>query len=135
MMIVNADGAILGRISSKIAKELLKGQVVTVVNAEKVVVTGNSDAIMERFKEKRARGDRIHGPFYPRYPDRILRRTIRGMLPYKKDKGEKAFKKLKIFMGNPQNLTGEKMGKTSDDLTCKFMTLSQISKKIGAKID
>jgi large subunit ribosomal protein L13 len=133
-MIVDADGAVLGRISSKIAKELLRGETINVINAEKVVVTGNSEAIMLRFKEKRARGDRIHGPFYPRYPDRILRRTIRGMLPYKRDKGEKAYKRLRITMGNPENLTGVKVSKTLDDLECKFMTLAQVSKKLGAKI-
>jgi large subunit ribosomal protein L13 len=134
-MIVDADGAVLGRISSKIAKELLKGESIIVINAENVVVTGNASPILERFKEKRARGDPYKGPFYPRYPDRILRRTIRGMLPYKKDRGEKAFKRLRVFMGNPDNLKGEKIGKTSEDLRCKFLTLGQISKKLGAKID
>ena len=134
-MIVDADGAVLGRIASKIAKELLKGETITVINAEKVVVTGNPDSIMIRFKEKRERGDRYHGPFYPRYPDRILRRTIRGMLPYKKDKGEKAYKRIKITMGNPEKLEGVKISKTIDDLHCKFMTLAQVSKKLGAKID
>jgi large subunit ribosomal protein L13 len=134
-MIVDADGAVLGRIASKIAKELLKGETITVINAEKVVVTGNPESIMIRFKEKRERGDRYHGPFYPRYPDRILRRTIRGMLPYKKDKGEKAFKRLKVIIGNPENLTGIKVSKTSDSLKCKFVTLGEISKRLGAKIE
>jgi large subunit ribosomal protein L13 len=133
-MIVDADGAVLGRISSKVAKNLLSGETVIVINAEKVIVTGNSEAIMERFHAKRDRGDRFRGPFYPRYPDRILRRTIRGMLPYKKDRGEKALKKLKIFMGNPENLKGESISKTKEDLRCKFMTLGDVSKKLGAKI-
>lgn len=134
-MIIDARGAVLGRFASKVAKELLNGESIIIVNAEKVVVTGNVNAIMDRFKEKRQRGDRNKGPFFPRYPDRILRRTIRGMLPYKKEKGEKAFKRLRIFMGNPDNLKGEKMGKTSEDLKCKFMTLGQISKRLGAKIE
>jgi large subunit ribosomal protein L13 len=135
MMIVDADGAVLGRVSSKIAKELLKGEMIVVINAEKTVVTGNSDAIFKRYKAKRDRGDPHKGPFYPRYPDRMFRRSVRGMLPYKKDRGEKAFKRLKVFIGNPDNLKGEKIGKTSEDLRCKFVTLGQISKKLGAKLD
>ena len=135
MMIVDAQGAVLGRISSKIAKELLKGESIIVINAEKAVVTGNPDAIYLRFKEKRQRGDRNKGPFFPRYPDRILRRTVRGMIPYKKERGDKAFRRLKVFMGNPDNLKGEKISKTSDDLRCKFVTIEQISKRLGAKLD
>lgn len=134
-MIIDAEGAVLGRFASKVAKELLKGEAITIINAEKVVVTGNTSAIMERFHEKRQRGDRNKGPFFPRYPDRILRRTIRGMLPYKKDKGEKAFKRLRVIAGNPDELKGEKISKTSEDLRCKFMTLGQISKRLGAKVE
>ncbi len=133
-MIVDADGAILGRLAAKISKELLKGENVIVINSEKIVVSGNPKAVFKRFHEKRKRGDLHKGPFYPRYPDRILKRIIRGMLPYKKQKGKKAFRKLKVFMGNPDSLKGEKISKTSDDLTCKFVTLEQLCKKLGAKL-
>ncbi len=133
-MIVDADGAILGRLAAKISKELLKGENIIVINSEKIVVSGNSKAIFNKFREKRKRGDLHKGPFYPRYPDRILKRIIRGMLPYKKQKGKKAFRKLKVFMGNPDSLKGEKISKTSDDLTCKFVTLEQLCKKLGAKL-
>lgn len=134
MMIVDADGAILGRISSKIAKELLRGEDVIVINSEKIVVSGNPDAVFKRFFEKRERGDVFKGPFYPKYPDRVLIRSIRGMLPYKKEKGKRALKKLRAYVGNPDNLKGEKISKTSDDLRCKFTNLEQICRKLGAKL-
>jgi large subunit ribosomal protein L13 len=134
MMIVNADGAILGRLASKIAKELLKGEDIVVINSEKIIVSGNPDAVFKRFHEKKIRGYSSKGPFYPKYPDKILIRSVRGMLPYKKEKGKKAFRKLKVFMGNPDNLKGEKISKTSGDLECKFVNLEQICKKLGAKI-
>jgi len=37
-MIVDADGAILGRLAAKIAKELLKGENMIVINSEKIVI-------------------------------------------------------------------------------------------------
>ena len=134
MMIVDANGAILGRLASKIAKELLKGEDIVVINSEKIVISGNPDAIFNRFHEKRDRGYSSKGPFYPQYPDRILVRSVRGMLPYKKEKGKKALKKLKVFMGNPDNLKGEKISKASEDLKCKFVNLEQVCKKLGANL-
>ena len=133
-MIVDADGAILGRLASKIAKELLRGESITVVNSEKIVISGNPEAIFRRFRERKEKGYSAKGPFYPKYPDKILVRSVRGMLPYRKEKGKKAFKKLKVFMGNPDNLKGEKISKTSNDLECKFVNLGQVCKKLGAKI-
>jgi len=134
MMIVDAEGAILGRLSSRVAKMLLRGEDIEIINAEKAVVSGNSKAVIERFSARRERGTPLKGPFYPKYPDRILRRAIRGMLPYKKDRGRKAFKRLKIYMGNPKNLNGERISKTADELKIKYTTLEDISKALGAKL-
>ncbi len=133
-MIVDAENAILGRLASRIAKMLLKGENVIVINAEKAIVTGNPKAVFERFREKRARGDPKKGPFYPRYPDRILWRAVRGMLPYKKDKGRKALKRLRVYIGNPEGLKGEKIGKSLKDIRCKYVTLEEVCKKLGAKL-
>jgi large subunit ribosomal protein L13 len=134
-MIVDAEEAILGRLATKIAKELLKGEDITIINSEKAIITGNPDAIVERFFEKRERGDPNKGPFYPRYPDKLLKRVVRGMLPYKKDRGRKALRRLTVFIGNPDNLKGEKISKTEEDIKCKYLTLKDLCKKLGAKID
>ena len=134
-MIVDAEEAIVGRLAAKIAKELLKGEDITIINSEKAIITGNPDAIMERFFLKREKGDPNKGPFYPRQPDKLLKRTIRGMLPYKKDRGKKALSRLKVFIGNPDNLKGEKISKTEEDIKCKYMTVKDLCKKLGAKID
>jgi len=133
-MIVDAEGAILGRLSSRVAKMLLKGEDIIIINAEKAVVSGNPKAVIKRFVERRERGYPSKGPFYPRYPDRILRRAVRGMLPYKKDRGRKAFKRLKVHINNPKNLKGEKISKTSEQLRIKYITLEEISKELGAKL-
>lgn len=133
-MIINGNGAILGRLASKVSKELLKGQQITVINAENIIISGNPKAILERYKEKTKRGGPHKGPFYPRYPDRLFRRVVRGMLPYKKERGRKAYKKLKVHMGNPDNLEGQKIGKNIDDLKSKYITLRDLGKKLGAKL-
>lgn len=132
-MIVDADGVILGRLASKVAKELLKGNQITIINTEKVVVSGNPKASVRRFFEKRKRGDPRKGPFYPKYPERIMRRVIRGMLPYKKDKGRKALKRLKVYRDS-HNIKGEKISKTSEKLRAKYTTLGEICKELGAKL-
>jgi len=133
-MIIDGTDAILGRFSAKIAKELLKGEAVVVINSEKVIISGNPKSVLKRFKQKRDKTDPKKGPFYPRYPDRILKRTIRGMLPYKKAKGRTALRKLKVYIGNPDNLKGIALGKTAEDLRFKYITLEKLCKGLGAKL-
>ena len=134
-MIVDAEGAIMGRLAAKIAKEALKGNAITVVNVEKAIVTGNPDSTIERYYAKRERGDPNKGPFYPRYPDKLFKRVVRGMLPYKKDRGMKAFRRVKVVVGNPGSLKAEKMGKSEADITCKFITVKDLCKNLGAKVE
>jgi large subunit ribosomal protein L13 len=134
-MIINGDGLIMGRLAMKIAKMLLSGEDVTVINCEKIIITGNPDSILERYSEKRARGDPNKGPFYPRYPVQFFKRVVRGMLPKKKARGRDALRKLEVYIGNPDNLTGEKIGKSIDDIKCKYITVRGLCKALGAKVE
>jgi large subunit ribosomal protein L13 len=134
-MIIDADGLILGRLATRLAKDLLKGENITVINCEKAIITGSPDAIVERFSEKRERGDPNKGPFYPRYPNKLFKRVVRGMLPRKKDKGRQALRRLKVYVGNPDELTGEKVGKSLDDIKCKYITVKGLCKELGAKFE
>jgi len=131
-MIVDANNAVLGRLASRVARELLRGQEVVVVNVEKAIISGKESDISERFLAKIHRGDPHKGPFYPKYPDRIFRRMIRSMLPYKSQRGRIALKLLKIHIGNPENLQGEKISKTAHDLKSKHISLHELSKRLGA---
>jgi len=129
-MIIDADGAILGRLSSRVAKELLKGNQVIVINAEKAVLSGDPKRVVKRFFEKREVGSHLKGPFYPKEPDKLLRRAIRGMLPYKKPKGRAAFKKLRVYK-NSNDMKGKKIAKDVNQLRTKYITLKQVCKEIG----
>ncbi len=137
MIIYDAENQILGRLASKIAKDLLKGEKVFVVNCEKAVISGNPKKIFEIYLQKIQRGDVKKGPFFPRTPDGIFRRTVRGMLPWKKAKGRKAFKNLKVFIGIPDELKGMEFKKVESasvkKLKCKFVYLENLSTLLGAK--
>ena len=65
----------------------------------------------------------------------IVRRVIRGMLPYKKAKGRAALKRLKVYNGNPENFKKvQKLVKSTEDLECKYITLQDLSRRMGAKV-
>lgn len=137
MIIYDAENQILGRLCSRIAKDLLNGEKVFVVNCEKAIVSGNPKYIQKRYLEKIWRGDVKHGPFFPKTPDGIFRRTVRGMLPWHKAKGRKAYKNLKVFIGLPEEFKNKELKKVKEadasKLKTKFMTLEEISLAIGAK--
>ncbi|HEV2231172.1 MAG TPA: 50S ribosomal protein L13 [Thermoplasmata archaeon] len=105
--VVDASGLVLGRAASLIAKRLLGGETVVVVNAEKSVVTGGRAMVVREYTAARAQGSIRSGPHFPRYPDRIFRRTVRGMLPHLKTRGKVAYRRLHVFIGVPAGLSGK----------------------------
>ena len=137
MKIYDASNQILGRMSSVIAKELLKGEKVVVVNCEKSVVSGNPKYKSALYLKKIHRGDIKHGPFFPKTPDGIFRRTVRGMLPWHQAKGRNAFKNLKVFIGLPEQFKNKTLEKVeladANKLKSRYITLENLSISIGAK--
>lgn len=137
MKVYDAENQILGRMASVIAKELLKGESIVVVNCEKSVLTGNPQTKKEHYAHKFERGDPIHGPFFPRQPDGIFRRTVRGMLPWDKSRGREAYRNLRVHIGVPEDVkAAEKMkvkAADADRLKVKYSTLGTIAVQIGAK--
>ena len=133
-MVVDASNQIAGRIASRIAKELLNESKIFVVNAEKAVISGNPDFVINMYKERLKRGDPYHGPFYPRIPDRMLKRMIRGMVPYKKATGRAAMKRIKVFISVPEELKGKELRLIEEQkLENKFITIGDLAIKLGAK--
>ena len=102
--IIDAEDLVLGRMASTIAKRLLKGEKITIVNAEKAVLSGKKKSRVSETKEFLEVGHPKKGPFHYRRPDKIVRRAVRGMLPYKQPKGKQAHKRLKAFTGIPEEL-------------------------------
>jgi large subunit ribosomal protein L13 len=133
--VINAEGLILGRMASIIAKRLLKGEKIAIVNAEKAVVSGKRKSKVAEVKEFLEVGHPWKGPFHYRRPDRILRKAIRGMLPYKQPKGKQAFKRLRVFIGVPDELKDAKMETIKEaqakKLACPYFTLGELAREIG----
>src|SRR5882672_9507144 len=57
---------------------------------------------------KRAVGTSRKGPFFPREPHLIVKRTCRGMINYQSSAGRAAYKRIKAHIGVPKELAGEK---------------------------
>jgi large subunit ribosomal protein L13 len=137
MTVYDAEDQILGRLSSVIAKKLLNGEKIFVVNAEKAVIAGRPRYTLEKYLKKVKRGGPFHGPFFPKQPDRIFRRTVRGMLPWDRTRGRDAYRNLKVFIGLPEEFKGKSLEKTelSDvkKLKCRYINLEEISIALGAK--
>lgn len=135
MKVYDAENQILGRFASVIAKELLKGEKIVVVNSEKAVLSGNPKSKVEFYFHRIERGDPIHGPFFPKKPNQILRRTVRGMLPWDRTRGREAFKNLKVFVGVPEQLKNKNFEKVAladaSRLKTKYIKLHEISDAIG----
>ena len=134
--IIDAEGATLGRVSTIVAKRLLEGQEVFVINSEKAIISGKKPMIKKRYKQKREVGTYRKGPFFPRTPERIVKRTIRGMIPYQTPHGRTAFKRLKCYIGVPKEFEGKKFEsiKSAEKQPVDFVTVEELSKSLGAKI-
>lgn len=136
-MIINAENKVLGRLASDIARKAKDGEEVIVVNSEKAVISGDEMQVKKDYKQKHDRGTRHDGPYYPKAPDRILKRTVRGMLPYKSSEGREAFKRVKTYLEVPlefEDDVEEIETKEGDDLKHRnYVKLSEVSKFMGWK--
>jgi len=103
-IVIDGRGHLLGRLASKIAKELLNGQRVVVVRCELLMRSGSlfrNKLKFHEFLRKRKNTNPRKGQFHFRTPARIFWRTVRGMLPHKTPKGSVALGRLKVFDGIP----------------------------------
>jgi len=147
-VVVDARDCIMGRVASQVAEQALDGQSVAVVNAERAVITGREEQITEKYKKRVDIGN-DNGYFYPKRPDGILKRSIRGMLPHKKTRGREAFENVRVYVGNPfdedspgaspaggdgEAVEAEVLEGTSLDRlsNIKFVSLGDVSETLGA---
>ena len=133
--VIDADGLILGRMASRIAKRLLEGEQIVIINAEKAILSGRKRSKINEAKEFLDVGGVGRGPFHYRRPDRIVKKAIRGMLPIRQPKGLRAYRRLKVFIRVPNNLIGHKIDTLTDaqvkKLTCSYFTVGELAKGIG----
>lgn len=136
--VVDGSDHIMGRLASIIAKRLLKGEKIAVVNAENIIVSGDFYSALKEWKEFLEVGKYRKGPFHPRRPDTIFRSVVRGMLPREKHKGRAAFKRLKVYIGVPEafkNVKPESIEEAkADKLKGSHFKLGELAKQIGWRV-
>ena len=138
MIIIDAKDKVLGRIATFAAKQALLGEEVKIVNCEKAVITGKKSEILARYNQRRQRGIPTRGPFFPRMPDRLVRRTVRGMLPWSQTRGREAFKRVLCYVGIPAEFEGKETivlegADLSKVINTNFITISELTRLLGAK--
>lgn len=137
MKVYDASNQILGRIATSVAKDLLKGENVYIVNCEKAAISGNPKVTEEHYLHRVQRGDPHHGPFFPKTPQGIVKRTIRGMIPFSKNKGQEAFRRLRVYVGIPDDIKDKNFIRIEEadvnKLRCKHITVGELSLALGHK--
>ena len=135
---VDATDQIAGRLSSKVAKLLVSGKKVVVLNAEKSLISGSRTSVVNQWKERlelASHVNPIYGPIHPRRPDNILRRMVRGMVPRKKPKGATAMKRLRVYIGVPASVGSPELTKFEDAAATRpipvYVTMGDLSKSLG----
>ncbi|WP_254530752.1 50S ribosomal protein L13 [Natrinema gelatinilyticum] len=137
--VVDATDCILGRVASEVAQRALDGERVAIVNAEDAVITGDKEDIFETYRTRLQMGS-DSGPYYPRRPDTIFKRSVRGMVPYKKPRGREALDNVRVYVGDPYEnddtresevLEGTSLDRLSN---IRFVHLHEVSEQLGANV-
>ncbi len=135
---VDATNQIAGRLSSRVAKLLLSGKRVVVVNSEKALISGSKNSVITQWKTKlelSSRVNPIYGPIHPRRPDTILKRMVRGMVPRKKPKGDTAMKRLRVYIGVPSDVKSKQMTRLEGTVATRpipvYVTMRDLSQNLG----
>lgn len=138
VLYVDATNQIAGRLASRLAKLLLSGKRVFVVNADKALISGARDAVITEWMtrlEITSRVNPLYGPIHYRRPDNILRRMVRGMVPRKKSKGVMAMKRLRVFIGVPDELKSVQFTRFEDTKATRpipvYVTMNELSRNLG----
>jgi len=137
-MIIDAENGIAGKIAAYAAKQVLLGQQVDIINADKACITGSKKMILAHYDAKVKRGNPFKGPYFPKTSDRILKRTIRGMLPWKVSRGQEAFKRVKCYLGVPDQFEGKEAMKVEKadigkSKSLRHVTLEELSVLLRGK--
>jgi large subunit ribosomal protein L13 len=129
---------IAGRLCSHVAKLLLEGNRVSIVNSENIMISGNRESIIDeyrKFLEVASINNPKFGPFHPRRPDTIITKMARGMLPKTKSSGQAAFKRLRAYLGVPNELRSLSRTQFEDARIRKsspyYTSLGELGRMIG----
>ncbi|HJT09631.1 MAG TPA: 50S ribosomal protein L13 [Candidatus Nitrosotalea sp.] len=137
-VIVDGTNQIAGRLCSHVAKLLINGSRVSIVNSENIMFSGSRKMIVEeyqKFLEIASITNPKFGPFHPRRPDTMITKMVRGMLPKNKSSGQTAFKRLRAYLGVPNELKSKKTIQFDDAKIRKsapyYTTFGDLGRTVG----
>ena len=131
-LFIDAENQPMGRIASFAAKQAIQGSEIVIVNSEKAVISGNAVMNTQDFKERRRLNTNKpeKGPFFSKNSEKIMKRCIRGMLPdYRIGRGREAWKKIRCYIGIPEEYKKEKLLDLKNNTPKKNMTIGLLSKR------
>ena len=137
-IVIDATDHVAGRLSSQVAKLLIKGNRVSVINCDKIMISGTRSNIISEYREFleiNSVNHWKHGPKHPRRPDTIMKKMIRGMLPKEKPSGKEAHKRLRTYIGSPKEVKSLKKIKFEKAMIRKsssnYTTMADLGRTIG----
>jgi len=136
---IDATNAIVGRMGTFVAKQALLGNKINIFNCEKAIFSGDPRLVREKYHHLMFRmGQPVRGPFFPKLPDRFVKRVIRGMIDHKRERGLLAFKRIMCYQGVPSEFASVQMVQVSKQLKdlprWKYISVGDLCKSLGAKI-
>jgi len=135
--VIDAKGLILGRMASTVAKRLLSGEKIVIINAEEAIISGRRSSILGELEEFLQVGHFRKGPLHPRRPETVVKRVVRGMLPRRKPRGREALKRLKVYVGVPEGFEAKEKETISEadatDLRGPYIKVSELARRAGWK--
>ncbi len=141
-LVIDAEGAVLGRLASYVAKLALMGIRVHVVNVEKAVITGERKRVVDSYKllleVKTHKNPYRHSPYRPRNPILMFKKAVKGMLPKENWAGRLALKRVKAYIGFPEELKNKVVIRISNTLAeqlkrSEYITVGEVAKELGWK--
>jgi large subunit ribosomal protein L13 len=129
-MIIDGKNVVLGRLASFAAKEALKGNEISIVNSEQIIITGNKKMIKKEFEEKRSRiGHSQKGPKHSAIIEKMVKRAVRGMLPTpKQGRGKEALERIKCYKGIPKKFEEKEIIKMDTPQKMKYSKIKEFGK-------
>ncbi len=133
-IIIDGNFVPLGRVGAFAAKKALGGNIVSIINTEKIIIIGNPKITVKRYLEKFQWG--IGNPSKPIFfkdPIKMVKRSIRGMVGFKKTTGQEAFKRITCYLGIPKQFEGKEIAKLEKKDPLKYITIEELMKLIAQK--
>ncbi len=130
-IVIDGKDSVLGRVASYAAKQALLGKKIVILNCNDLLLTGGRNMILEQYSHMRSRGRGAQkGPIIPKVAEKIMKRTIRGMLEYTQKRGEAALDRIICYNATPKEFESAKKISLARELKIRTLKLGEIARII-----